>query len=278
VYIKLKDALRVISHYFPEMASIGSNMLLRETTSSPVTIVKQASVAFGCGQTVWTKHVRLDETNSRTEFEDWDEIEPSRRKQVKCIAFPEFVLKDSDSYDEENSDGSEDYVNAEIERRAADGTVTVVRLYNELIHRKWKGYRVLNSDWAIFSDSEDETEDGVVLDAMQERELRIKRARYLETEAEVPEERWTPENAWPEDDSMIPREVLSDTTSDAGSDIVDMGLEQLECDEGSDKENENPYMDVFAGVASDEGVCCMCGGECNPASQACGGCARGGYN
>ena len=140
VYIKLKDALRVISHYFPEMASIGSNMLLRETTSSPVTIVKQASVAFGCGQTVWTKHVRLDDTNSRTEFEDWDEIEPSRRKQVKCIAFPEFVLKDSDSYDEENSDDdSDEFV---MENYSARKQQLLFRAATRQTRKKvWKAFR-----------------------------------------------------------------------------------------------------------------------------------------
>ena len=105
VYIKLKDALRVISHYFPEMDSIGSNMLLRESESSPVRIIKQCTVQFGFGQTMWTKHVRLDESNSRTEFETWDEIEPARKKQVKCVAFPAHVLKDQDEEDA-NSDGS----------------------------------------------------------------------------------------------------------------------------------------------------------------------------
>ena len=280
VYIKLKDALRVISHYFPEMDSIGSNMLLRESESSPVRIIKQCTVQFGFGQTMWTKHVRLDESNSRTEFETWDEIEASRKKQVKCVAFPAHVLKDQDEEDA-NSDGSEDYVNAEIERRGSDGSVQLVRLYHELIQRSWKGYRVLNSDWAIFSDSDDE-DDLQETNQMQQRDLRIKRARYMETEAED-EERWCPANAWPEDDSDIPRETLADTSdeeeeSNAGERIVDMGLQQWdeedEEEEESDKENHNPYMAQC--VESDVGVCCMCGNPCNPASQACGSCARRG--
>ena len=115
---------------------------------------------------------------------------------------------------------------------------------------------------------------------MQQRDLRIKRARYMETEAEA--EEWCPANAWPEDDSDIPRETLANTSdeeeeSNAGEQIVDMGLahwEEEDEEEESDKENDNPYMAQC--VESDVGVCCICGGECNPASQACGRCARRG--
>lgn len=155
--IRLKDVLRVMHYYYYEDTyDISWKLLKNSIQDAPLPIFwSQGHYAqFATGPFPFAKTCMNDGESQQCLLE-WEEIPGHSKKPFKCVLFDTRALEMAKSeVDSEKENPIQAYKTVLINR--GDERVC---LYDELINRTWKGFRVLPRDDCIFSDSDTEFED-----------------------------------------------------------------------------------------------------------------------